>query len=181
LPAIRRPSAFARSSEGEWQELDLDAWSRVALFIAVTLCTRRNKLAAPVFSIAASTKGFQMTNFRAKGFDSPLQLREHLIELEEESPAEDPSTARADRSAERDIAALRKEVEYLRARLSLIRKEAEGIDAPPSRGERHPWMRIAKTVAMTYLLGRLVQRLRLGAPGAAAVPMIASQIDRRIW
>ena len=146
--------------------------------VAVTLRARRNKPATPVFSIAAPTKGFQMTNFRAKGFDSPSQLREHLIELEEESPAEDPRTARADRSAEREIAALRKEVENLRARLSAIRKEAEGIDAPSSRGERHPWMRIATTVAMTYLLGRLVQRLRIGA---AAVPMIAAQVDRRLW
>ena len=160
---------------------EADRANRAAvLFIAVTLRARRNKPATPVFSIAAPTKGFQMTNFRAKGFDSPSQLREHLVELEEESPAEDPSTARADRSAEREIAALRKEVENLRARLSAIRN-AEGIDAPSSRGERHPWMRIATTVAMTYLLGRLVQRLRLSAPGAAAVPMIASQIDRRIW
>ena len=122
-----------------------------------------------------------MTNFRAKGFDIPSQLREHLIELEEESPAEDPSTPRANRAAEGEIAALRKEVEDLRARLATIRTQAEAIDAPPSRGERHPWMRIAATVAMTHLLGRLVQRLRLGAPGAAAVSMIASQIDRRIW
>lgn len=159
----------------------LDAWSQVPLFIAITLRARRNKLAAAVFSIAAPTKGFQMTNFRAKGFDSPSQLREHLIELEEESPAEDPSTARAVRSDEREIAALRKEVENLRERLSAIRKEAEGIDAPPPRGERHPWMRIAATVAMTYFLGRLVQRLRLGASGAAAMPMIAAQVDRRLW
>lgn len=84
-------------------------------------------------------------------------------------------------SAKQQITALRREVADLRARLATIRKQTEGMEAPPSRGELHPWLRVAVTVATTYLLGRLVQRLRLGAPGAAAVPMIASQLDRRIW
>jgi len=122
-----------------------------------------------------------MTDIRAKGFDSPAQLRDHLAELEEESPAEDPGTRGANRSPEEQIAALRREVADLRARLAAIRKQADGIDASPSRGDLHPWLRIAATVATTYLLGRLVQPLRLGAPGTAAVPMIASQLDRRIW
>ncbi|MEW9612641.1 hypothetical protein AB3G45_02025 [Shinella sp. S4-D37] len=122
-----------------------------------------------------------MTDFRARGFDSPAQLREHLAELDEESPADDPGMANGDPSAEQQIAALRREVADLRRRLTAIRGETEGLDAGRPRGELHPWLRIAATVATTYLLGRLVQRLRLGAPGAAAVPMIATQLDRRIW
>lgn len=123
-----------------------------------------------------------MTDIRAKGFDSPAQLREHLAELEEESPAEDPGVGgEKPMSAEQQIAALRQEVADLRARLTTIRMQTDGMDARPSRGDVHPWLRVLATAATTYLLGRLVQRLRLGAPGAAAVPTIASQIDRRIW
>lgn len=121
-----------------------------------------------------------MTDIRAKGFDSLAQLREHLAEIEDESPAEGPGETKTP-SAAQQVADLRREVADLRARLATIRRQAEGTDAPPSRGELHPWLRIAATAATTYLLGRLVQRLRLGAPGAAAVPMIASQLDRRIW
>ena len=123
-----------------------------------------------------------MTDIRVKGFDSPAQLREHLAELEEESPAEDPAIEKEKPlSPEQQIAALRQDVADLRARLTAIRTQTEGMDARPSRGDIHPWLRVLATAATTYLLGRLVQRLRLGAPGAAAVPMIASQIDRRIW
>ncbi len=122
-----------------------------------------------------------MTDIRAKGFDSPAQLREHLAELEEESPAEDPGVRNENPSAQQQIEAIRQEVADLRARLITIRKQTDGMDARPSRGDVHPWLRVLATAATTYLLGRLVQRLRLGAPGAAAVPMIASQIDRRIW
>ncbi|WP_337181585.1 hypothetical protein [Shinella sp.] len=121
-----------------------------------------------------------MTDIRAKGFDSPAQLREHLAELEDDSPAGAPGETKTP-SAVRQIADLRREVADLRARLATIRRQAAGMDTPPSRGELHPWLRVAATAATTYLLGRLVQRLRLGAPGAAAVPMIASQLDRRLW
>ncbi|MCQ4633973.1 hypothetical protein GB927_028335 [Shinella sp. CPCC 100929] len=122
-----------------------------------------------------------MTDIRAKGFDSPAQLREHLTELEEESPAEDPGVGNERPSAQQQIEALRREVADLHARLTSIRKQTDGMGARRSRGDIHPWLRVLATAATTYLLGRLVQRLRLGAPGAAAVPMIASQIDRRIW
>ena len=122
-----------------------------------------------------------MTDIRAKGFDNPAQLREHLDELEEESPAEDLGGGNENPSSQQQIEALRREVADLRARLTTIRKQTNGMDARPSRGDVHPCLRVLVTAATTYLLGRLVQRLRLGAPGAAAVPMIASQLDRRMW
>lgn len=119
-----------------------------------------------------------MTNIKSRGFDSDStdQLNDHL--LERESRSED-STAR---SAEAEITALRNEVAELRERLRHIREQTEGVGyRQETLGERHPWLRIAAMTAATFVLGRVVQRLRLGAPGAAAVPMIAAQFDRRLW
>ena len=45
-----------------------------------------------------------MTNIKARGFESPSHLREHLDELEQESPAEDPSVAEAVLSPAEEIA-----------------------------------------------------------------------------
>lgn len=109
-----------------------------------------------------------MTNIRAKGFDSPAQLREHLAELEDESPANSGVGNAMPPSAEQQIAALRRELADLRARLTTIRTQTDGMDARPSRGNLHSWLRILATGAMTYILGRLVQHLRLGTPGAAS-------------
>lgn len=81
-------------------------------------------------------------------------------------------------SARREIAALRKEVAALRERLSEIRMQTDDIS---SQAAERPWLRIAGTVAATFLLGKLAQRLRLGAAGAAAVPLIVAQANGRIW
>lgn len=98
-----------------------------------------------------------MTDIRAKGFDNPAQLREHLAELEEESPAEDSGVAdEKPISAEQQIAALWQELADLRARVALIRKQTDGMGARPSRGDVHPWLRVLATATTTYLLGRLV-------------------------
>lgn len=48
-----------------------------------------------------------MTDIRAKGFDNPAQLREHLDELEEESPAEDLGGGNENPSSQQQIEALR--------------------------------------------------------------------------
>lgn len=120
-----------------------------------------------------------MTNIKARGFESPSHLREHLDELEQESPAEDPSVAEAVLSPAEEIAELRGVVAELHARLAAIREQTDGIDAPRSRG--HPWLRIVVTAAAAFVLARLVQEFRLGAPGAAAVPLLTAQLDRRLW
>lgn len=132
-----------------------------------------------------------MTNIRTSGFGSPASLRRHLADWDDEmgTDAERDEMPQSDTDAfnpaeaRREIAWLRKEVFELRERLLTIHDESEleTADAPQTRGDRHPWLRIAATVATTYLLGRLVQHMRLGAPGVAAVPLIASQIDRRVW
>ena len=40
---------------------------------------------------------------------------------------------------------------------------------------------IATSVATTFLVGAVVRRLRLGFLGAAAAPLLAAQIIRRLW
>ena len=66
-----------------------------------------------------------MTDFRARGFDSPAQLREHLAELDEESPAGDPAVANGDEAAKRQVAALRREVADLRRELGQLDQIAQ--------------------------------------------------------
>ncbi|TWF43336.1 hypothetical protein [Neorhizobium alkalisoli] len=125
-----------------------------------------------------------MTDIRMKGFGTRAELDRYMAELDEEAPAEDPSDDDFEvidlGDAKREIAWLRKEVADLRAKLQNIRQQTENVPEAPHE-DIHPWLRIAATVATTFVLGKLVRRLRLGAPGAAAVPMIAAQLDRRIW
>jgi len=118
-----------------------------------------------------------MTNIKAKTFDSAEQLREHLAELDEEAPADDPAVPADEIDPREQIAALRREVAQLQQRLSSIRSYTDGVSTltDPDR----PWRRIAVTVAATFIFGRLVQKLRLGTLGAAAVPLIATQLGSR--
>jgi hypothetical protein len=124
-----------------------------------------------------------MTDIRMKGLGTRSEVEEHLVELAEDAPTQDygdgDSLAVDVDAAKREIAWLRKEVADLRERLVTIRGEAE--DVPPAPEDTQPWMRIAAAMATTFILGKLVQRLRLGAAGAAAVPIIAAQLDRRLW
>ncbi|CDZ35589.1 Hypothetical protein NGAL_HAMBI1145_29200 [Neorhizobium galegae bv. officinalis] len=124
-----------------------------------------------------------MTDIRMKGLGTRNEVEEHLVELAEGAPTEDygdgdPQAVDLD-AAKREITWLRKEVADLRERLGTIRGQTE--DVPRAPEDTHPWMRIAAAMATTFILGKLVQRLRLGAAGAAAVPMIAAQLDRRLW
>nr|WP_105430903.1 hypothetical protein [Neorhizobium tomejilense] len=124
-----------------------------------------------------------MTHIRMRGLGTRNEVEEHLVELAEGTPTEDygdgdPQAVDLD-AAKREIAWLRKEVADLRERLATIRGQTEGF--PRASEDTHPWMRIAAAMATTFILGKLVQRLRLGAAGAAAVPMIAAQLDRRLW
>lgn len=122
-----------------------------------------------------------MTNIRSSGFTSKQDLQRHLAELEDEAPAEDPRDERARSedldAALREIAWLRKEVMDLREQWTNIGGRTEEL---PSHGRDYPWLRIVLLVATTIALGKLVERLRLGAAGAAAVPMITGQLERQL-
>lgn len=121
-----------------------------------------------------------MTNIKAKGFDSPAQLREQLEELEQESPSEDPAATHTAFSPEQEIAELRRVVVELQARLVAIREQTDGTEAPPSWRDLHPWLRIVVAASTSFVLARLAQRLRLGASCAAIVPMLTAQLGRRL-
>lgn len=118
-----------------------------------------------------------MTNIKAKGFDNAEQLREHLAELDDEAPADDPAVEEEGIDPRDQIAALRKEIAELHQQLASTWGNSDGVSAPTDTDK--PWRQIAVTVAATYIFGRLVQKLRLGAAGAAAVPLVASQLGRR--
>ena len=122
-----------------------------------------------------------MTNIRSSGFTSKQDLQRHLAELEDEAPAEGPKVERAWSedldAALKEIAWLRKEVMDLREQWTNIGGRAEEL---PSHGRYNPWLRIVLLVATTIALGKLVERLRLGAAGAAAVPMITGQLERQL-
>lgn len=121
-----------------------------------------------------------MTNIKARGFESTAQLNEHLDDLAEEASVKELPEYHDEFSDQKEIAWLREEVADLRERLSIVREQTAYVEVP-SKQEINPWLRIAVMVGTTYVLGRMAQRLRLGAPGAVAVPMIAAQLDRRFW
>ncbi|MBW9115574.1 hypothetical protein JNB88_18210 [Rhizobium cauense] len=121
-----------------------------------------------------------MTGIRSKGIRRG-ELASHLADLEDEHSVEDVETTekRDLEAVQREVAYLRREVAALREQLSLIRAGNESSAA--AKADAHPWLRIAATTAVTFVLGKLVQRLRLGSAGAAAVPMITAQLDRSLW
>ncbi|WP_312223709.1 hypothetical protein [Rhizobium rhizoryzae] len=118
-----------------------------------------------------------MTNIKARGFDTTAQLQEHLAELEDEGTEEEASFQTGEGHSQDELAAIRNEIAELRQQLAAIRSHTKRIPEPTVADR--PWLRIAVTVGATFVLGRLVQKLRLGTPGAAAVPLIATQIGSR--
>jgi len=123
-----------------------------------------------------------MTDVRTNGRDAKAELDRFLDEgADNRTERHEKRDERVElNAAKEELADLRKEVADLRARLAAIRTQTDSVSAP-QESEDHPWLRIGATMVATFVLGKLVQRLRLGAPGAAAVPLIAAQIDRRIW
>jgi hypothetical protein len=85
------------------------------------------------------------------------------------------------RTAEDEIARLREEVADLRRQLLNERETSQEEKDGLSDRQESPWLKIAGTVALTFVLGKLVRRLRLGAAGAAAVPLITAEINRKVW
>ncbi|SFB42200.1 hypothetical protein SAMN03159496_03542 [Rhizobium sp. NFR07] len=81
----------------------------------------------------------------------------------------------------KEIDSLRREVEKLKAQLARIHEQSDAADpALPAAEEVHPWLRIAATVGVTFVLGKMMQLLRVPAAAAVAVPMITAEVNRRI-
>jgi len=102
-----------------------------------------------------------MTNIRAKGFDSKLELGEELSELEDSLELQPLSRSASDQPESdadlREVAWLRRDVADMRERLMAGRSRAERFD----RG-RASWLRIRLITALgaTLLLGVALRRAR---------------------
>ncbi len=70
-----------------------------------------------------------MVNIKARGFDSPEQLREHLEELDDTPDQDSPQ----DRRLRQEIASLRAQLEDLKIRVEEGWPEAEGRQQPAAR------------------------------------------------
>jgi len=133
------------------------------------------------------------TTGRPVGFDTDDELQEHLALLEADAPAEDrglPDTlpGRTFEDVYADFLAVRDEVEHLRARLSVVTKQAETVIR--SRGEwadasahaqlgDYPWLKLAGVMTGTFVLTSLLRKLPLGSAFTAALPLAAAAIQRR--
>jgi hypothetical protein len=96
--------------------------------------------------------------------------------------AKAPPRSRTPNAADyrKEIAGLRREVEELKARIAGIHQQSDVVGGNAQAVEdAHPWLKIAATVGVTFVLGKLMQALRIPAAAAVAVPMITAEVNRR--
>ncbi len=121
-------------------------------------------------------------SIRTKGFETPAQLREHMQEIEEamENGVSPPAPdAREWRALRIEIAALSREVDELRQRLETLSRRVDKRGGAERREDR-PWLGMLGAALATFAMTRISERLRLGAAGAAAVPLLAAGLGRHI-
>lgn len=82
-------------------------------------------------------------------------------------------------AAKRELAALRRQVAEMNAQVAIIRQQV--VDRSAAASGAASLSRIATSIAITILVGRVVRRLRLGLLGAAVAPLLAAQINHRLW
>ena len=82
-------------------------------------------------------------------------------------------------AARRELADLQRQVAELDAEVAVLRNRS--ADRPAGAHGVASLSQIATSVATTFLVGAVVRRLRLGFLGAAAAPLLAAQIIRRLW
>lgn len=116
-----------------------------------------------------------MTNIKTRGFKDPAELRERLAELDDDSAADHPPL-KDESEFHLAIEELQRDVDELRRRVEAISVRRRASPAPA----RHPWIRVFATAAATFVLGRVFSSLRLGAPGAVAVPLLATKVGDHI-
>jgi len=93
--------------------------------------------------------------------------------------AKSPRSSAAGGLGPRQRLRLGKELDELRGQLATVRRQLETASMPAD--DKHPWLRIGTTLAAMSIIGRLVERFGFGALGRAAVPMLAAEVDRRMW
>ncbi len=77
-----------------------------------------------------------------------------------------------------EVRRLRAEIADLKEKLAEIQRQS---DVDFAARDPHPWLRIAATVGVTFALGKLIQALRLPTATAVAIPMISSEVKRRLF
>ncbi|MCA1868513.1 hypothetical protein HW571_22820 [Agrobacterium genomosp. 3] len=80
--------------------------------------------------------------------------------------------------AKLEIARLRAELDEVKAKFNKLQSQS---DARMAIQSRHPWLQIATTVGITFALGKLIQALRLPTAAAVAIPMITTEVNRRVF
>jgi hypothetical protein len=100
-----------------------------------------------------------MTTVRTHGFDSAAQLREYLLDLEDETSgvafAEDAIEPSDPASALREIGWLRKEVADLSEGAAALHERI--VRAGAKRSQAEPWPRLAWMVAAAFVVGSAAQ------------------------
>ncbi|MGO4441549.1 hypothetical protein [Rhizobium sp. RAF56] len=104
---------------------------------------------------------------RSKGFNAK-DLEFHLAEFEDHDPiVEEPVDVAEEDDVEADqkeMAWLHKELADLREQLAILHSDTDG--SPTAKANARPWLPIAASAAAMFVLGRVVQRLRLRSAGA---------------
>lgn len=77
-----------------------------------------------------------------------------------------------------EVRRLRAEIADLKEKLAEIQRQS---DVDLAARDPHPWLRIAATVGVTFALGKVIQALRLPTAAAVAIPMISSEVKRRLF
>jgi hypothetical protein len=98
-----------------------------------------------------------MTNFKARGFDSPAQLKEHLDDVvETDNDAEGGQLDNDEDAQTREVAWLRKDVSDLWLQVDAIYGRAEVLGSVTVEAGV-PWLKIVGALALSYVLARVAR------------------------
>lgn len=91
-----------------------------------------------------------MVNIKARGFDSPEQLREHLEEIDDTPDQDSPQ----DRRLRQEFASLRAQLEDLKIRVEEGWPQAEGRQQPAARPSSlsSPVLPLTAALALAFIL-----------------------------
>ncbi|ARM92355.1 hypothetical protein RHEC894_PE00332 (plasmid) [Rhizobium sp. CIAT894] len=129
---------------------------------------------------------------RPEGFASEAEYRAYIATLGGHVPAEDLADttlpAPDHHALESRLQDLREELENLRARLHVIKRQAETVVAENLRwadASAHaqlgtqPWLKLAGAMAATFVVTKGIRRLPLGTLATAAMPLVAAAMNRK--
>lgn len=124
-------------------------------------------------------------------FKTEAELQAYLAQREAEAPAEDAIPIPLndiDQPDESSLQNLQDELASLRVQLATIKRQARNtLRASATRFDTsaheqlgsYPWAKLAAAMAGTFLIGRLLSRLPVGAIATAAMPLIAGELNAR--